>query len=178
MARAAVKAGSTSDLMMPGKPAPRAPDRQHVQVYGEYLDKQDAEPKRGEGKADNGQTPDHVVSHAVLARRCQRRHGQSDSDRKDGGHRDKGGRLADPAPDERRRRNMVDVGLPEVALEELAQELAQLRGQRTVQAPLTSEGGNGRGRSAYPEHGARRVARLHVHEQESGEGDAKNDEHR
>ena len=38
---------------------------------------------------------------------------------------------------------MINVRLAEVALEELAQEPAQLHGQRTVQAPLAPKGGDG-----------------------------------
>ena len=60
---------------MPTNTAPRSSDGQHVQVHGEDLHKQDAEPKGREREPYNGQATDEMVGHSLLASRGQRRHG-------------------------------------------------------------------------------------------------------
>ena len=66
-------------------------------------------------------------------------------------------------------RHAVDVRLAEVTSHQLGQEMAQLHGQRAVQAPLAAQGGDCGGGGMDPEHGSGRVPWLHVHQQERGQ---------
>ena len=148
-----------------------AADREYRNPDAEDEEEDDPHPVGRQAEAADHEPTDEVVRRAVAVGRGERAERDGNEKRKHHDVEDEEQLRPQPLDDEDQRRLAVEVGIAEIAMEELREEDAVLDEDRLIEAPDGAELRNAFGRGVNVEGDDRRIARHDAHEDEHHQAD-------